>query len=42
MAIVRMPVGQFMEGVRAALARGDGYIMGTTGQDPKQWAADSW
>ena len=42
MAIVRMPVGSFMEGVRAALARGDGYIMGATGQNPKNWAADSW
>ena len=42
MAIVRMPIGPFMEGVRAALARGDGYIMGATGQNPKNWAADSW
>ena len=42
MAIVRMPVGSFMEGVRAAFERGDGYIMGATGQNPKNWAADSW
>ena len=32
MAIVRMPVGSFMDGARAALKRGDGYIMGATGQ----------
>ena len=42
MAIVRMPIGPFMEGVRAAFERGDGYIMGATGQNPKNWAADSW
>lgn len=33
MAIKRMPIGQFMEGARAALKRRDGYIMGATGQD---------
>lgn len=42
MEIKRMPIGQFMEGARAALARGDGYIMGATGQNPKNWAKDSW
>lgn len=42
MAVVRMPIDRFMDGVRAALKRGDGYIMGATGQNPKSWAADSW
>lgn len=42
MAIKRMPIGQFMAEVRAALKRKDGYIMGATGQDPKKWATNSW
>ena len=42
MAVVRMPIDRFMDGVRAAQKRGDGYIMGATGQNPKNWAADSW
>lgn len=32
MAIKRMPINQFMDGVRATLMRKDGYIMGTTDQ----------
>ena len=28
--------------LEAALARGDGYIMGATGQDPRKWATGSW
>ena len=42
MAIKRMPIGQFMTEVRAALKRKDGYIMGATGQNPKKWATNSW
>ena len=42
MAVKRMPIGQFMTEVRAALMRKDGYIMGATGQNPKSWAMDSW
>ena len=38
----RMPIGTFVEGLRAALNRKDGYIMGATGQDPKKWAINSW
>lgn len=38
----KMPIGQFMAEVRAALNRKDGYIMGATGQNPKKWATNSW
>ena len=38
MVIKRMPINQFMEGVRAALNRKDGYIMGATGQNQKRLA----
>ena len=38
----RMPIGTFVEGLRAALKRKDGYIMGATGQDPKKWSVTSW
>lgn len=42
MAIKRMPIGQFMTEVRTALNRKDSYIMGATGQNPKNWATNSW
>ena len=38
----RLKIGLFLEGLRAAWRRGDGYIMGATGQDPKKWAVSSW
>ena len=38
----RMPIAQFVAQLEAALMRGDGYIMGSRGQNPKKWAADSW
>lgn len=39
----RMPINAFLDGLYAALKRGDGYIMGATGQDPKTWAkTSSW
>jgi hypothetical protein len=38
----KMPIGRFMSEVRAALKRGDGYIMGATGQDPQKWSKSSW
>lgn len=28
--------------LKAALARGDGYIMGATGQNPRKWKENSW
>lgn len=42
MAIKRMPIGQFVSELEAALNRKDGYIMGSRGQDPKKWATNSW
>lgn len=42
MAAKRMPIGKFMDEVRAALNRKDGYIMGSKGQNPKKWATNSW
>lgn len=38
----RMPTAQFVAQLEAALMRKDGYIMGSRGQDPKKWAANSW
>ena len=40
--IKRMPIGMFVAELKAALARGDGYIMGATGQDPSKWSESSW
>ncbi|MBR1559774.1 MAG: peptidoglycan-binding protein [Clostridia bacterium] len=42
MATKKMPIGLFVKGIGEAYARGDGYIMGATGQDPKKWKKDSW
>lgn len=42
MGITRMPAGVFVEGLIEAQKRGDGYIMGATGQDPKKWSKTSW
>ena len=36
MATKKMPIGLFVKGIGEAYARGDGYIMGATGQDPKK------
>lgn len=41
MAVRRMPAALFADELGEALKRGDGYIMGATGQDPRKWAADS-
>lgn len=38
----KMPIGQFVAELEAALNRKDGYIMGSKGQDPKKWSKDSW
>ena len=38
----KMPIGQFVAELEKALNRKDGYIMGATGQDPKQWSVNSW
>ena len=40
--IARMPIAAFVAELEAALHRKDGYIMGATGQDPRQWPEDSW
>lgn len=37
----RMPAARFAEELGEALKRGDGYIMGATGQDPRKWPANS-
>lgn len=42
MAIKKMPIAEFVEGLQAAVKRKDGYIMGAKGQDPKKWATTSW
>lgn len=42
MAIKKMPVGNFVEQLYAAYKRKDGYIMGSTGQNPKKWGKNSW
>lgn len=42
MAIKKMPINQFVKQLEAALNRKDGYIMGSKGQNPKKWAANSW
>ena len=40
--IIRMLILDFVAQLAAALARGDGYIMGATGQDPSKWSPGSW
>lgn len=40
--IRRMPVADFVNGLEKAWKRGDGYIMGATGQNPKKWKENSW
>lgn len=42
MAIKKMPIAKFVSECEAALNRKDGYIMGSTGQNPKKWAKNSW
>lgn len=42
MSIKKMPINLFVKELKAAEARHDGYIMCATGQNPRQWAADSW
>ena len=39
--IQRMPVEAFVAALCAAYQRKDGYIMGATGQDPRDWPEDS-
>ena len=38
----RVPISYFVQQLAAAYERGDGYIMGARGQDPRKWAKDSW
>ena len=42
MAVKKMPIGKFVEEIYAAYKRKDGYIMSSTGQNPKKWAKTSW
>ena len=42
MAIKKMPIADFVKELEAALNRKDGYIMGSTGQNPKKWSPTSW
>ena len=42
MANKKMPIGLFVQGIGEAYERGDGYIMGATGQNPRKWKVDSW
>lgn len=37
-----IPISVFLQELRAARDRKDGYIMGATGQDPKKWSESSW
>lgn len=41
MARKRMPIGQFVQQIKAAYDRQDGYTMGATGQNPRRWKTDS-
>ena len=38
----KMPISLFVKGIGEACERGDGYIMGATGQNPRRWKEDSW
>ena len=38
----RVPISYFVQQLAAAYERGDGYIMGARGQDPRKWAKDYW
>lgn len=38
----KVPISTFVNDLYAAYKRGDGYIMGSQGQNPKKWAANSW
>lgn len=40
--IIRMPVRDYVAELEAAYKRGDGYIMGATGQNPKKWGVTAW
>lgn len=40
--IKKMPINTFVEGLKAAQKRHDGYIMGSKGQDPSKWSVTSW
>ena len=40
--IKRMAAADFVARLAEALERKDGYIMGATGQDPRNWAVNSW
>lgn len=42
MAIKRMPIGIFVEGLILAEQCKDGYIMGARGQNPRKWSENSW
>lgn len=42
MAEIRMPSSLFVEKLKAAYERHDGYIMGSKGQNPKKWSKSSW
>lgn len=42
MAENKMPASLFVDGLKAAYERKDGYIMGSRGQNPKKWSKDSW
>ena len=37
----KMPIGKFVEELKKAYQRKDGYIMGSTGQNPKKWSTSS-
>lgn len=39
---VKMPIEQFVNELKLAYNRKDGYIMGSKGQDPKKWSVNSW
>ena len=38
----KVNISTFVNDLYAAYKRGDGYIMGASGQNPKSWAKDSW
>lgn len=38
----KMPIGLFVQQIGEAWERKDGYIMGATGQNPRNWKKNSW
>lgn len=40
--MIKVPINKFVTELYAAYSRKDGYIMGSTGQNPQKWSKTSW